>query len=285
MTDLDDTVARHLHDQPPVNAPPLDVIRRRAARRRNRLAGQWALAAVTCALAVAVVVPSLDGDREPDTIAAPVADGPIVAPGAVRGEACPASPYNGGPRGCGYASDPAVVRSLADLVNTERPPAVQTGCRPADRGTPNVRMRFVAADGTATAARVVGCLLTVDDDPDRRPVYAPDVARAASQWLTDWGLPADGSDKEGCEAVIEDLAALTARITADGLLRPQATIYAEVAEVTIAEERPYLTGEQQAVADRVRPQLNSLIVGGYPDPSAPARVIHDGLETLQDSCR
>jgi len=174
------------------------------------------------------------------------------------------------------------VRPLAELVNTERPPTSQTGCLPADRGTPNVRLRFVAADGTATAARVVGCLLTVDDDPDRPPVYAPDVARAASQWVTDWSLPADGSDQEGCKAVIEDLAALTARLTADGYVRPEGTIYAEVA---IAEERPYLNGEQQAIADRLRPQLNSLIISGPPEPATPARMIRDGLETLQDSCR
>jgi len=104
VTDLEDAVARQLHEQPPVIAPPLDVILRRAARRRHRMASQWTLVAV--AVAVAVAVPSLDGDQEPDTIAVPVADGPFVASGAVRGEACPASPYQRWPAGLRLRQQP-----------------------------------------------------------------------------------------------------------------------------------------------------------------------------------
>lgn len=284
MTDLDDVVARHLHDQPPVAAPPLAAIRRRAARRRHRLVGQWALAAVTGALAAAAVIPALDGTQKPDTVAELAPVGPMVEVAAVRGEACPASPCNGGLRHCGYSSDQAAVRALTDLVNTVRPPSDATACRPGDRGTPNVRLRFVAEDGTETAVRVVACVLTAEDDADRRPVYAPDVARAAAQWLTDWALPADGSDEEGCDAIVEDLASLVTSISADARLQPQGTLLAEVAEGTIAEERPYLTAEQQAIADRVRLQLNSLIIGAEPDPVPPAREISDGLQALQTSC-
>ena len=281
MTDLDAIVARQLDDQPPVAVPPIAVVRRRAAQRRQVRAVKVSVLAVAAAGAAVLAVPLLTGPDSPDTVAT-APDSPSAMRDAVQVSVCQAWPYNGGRRHCGTGGAEQAAEIAAAIRESGPAGDRAQGCQGADRDTPNVRISFADADGGRSDFRVVDCTLT-GQRSGQDAAYAPDVARLAAARLTDSLLPADGSDREGCAAVIGDLAAFMAAQSPSAAPGTDANLLAQVLEHTIIEERAYLSDEQLATVERFYPEINNWLLGYNLDKALPS--FEQGLSDLRVTCR
>lgn len=280
MTDLDAIVARQLDDQPPVAVPPIAVVRRRAARRRRARAARASVLAVAAAGAAVLAVPALTGPDSPDTVAA-APDSPSAPLDAVQVSVCQAWPYNGGSRVCGTGGAEQAAEIAAAIRESGSAGDRAQGCQGADRDTPNVRISLADAGGGRSDFRVVDCLL-IGQQPGQEAAYAPEVARLAAARLTDSALPADGSDREGCAAVVEDLAAFMAAQSPSAAAGADANLLAQVLEHTIIEERAYLSDEQLAAVERFYPEINNWLLGYSLDKALPS--FEQGLTDLRAAC-
>lgn len=281
MTDLDAMVARQLEDQPPVAVPPIAVVRRRAARRRRARAARASVLAVAAAGAAVLAVPSLTGPDSSDTVAA-APDRPSAMWDAVQVSVCQAWPYNGGRRSCGTGGAEQAAEIAAAIRDSGPAGDRAQGCQGADRDTPNVRISFADADGGRSDFRVVDCIIT-GEQSGQEAAYAPAVARLAAAHLTDSALPADGSDREGCAAVVEDLAAFMAAQSPSAAPGADANLLAQVLEHTIIEERAYLSAEQLTTVERFYPEINNWLLGYNLDKALPS--FEQGLSDLRATCQ
>jgi hypothetical protein len=144
-----------------------------------------------------------------------------------------------------------------------------------------VRISFAQADGGRSDFRVVDCILT-GQQSGQDAAYAPAVARLAAAHLTVSPLPVDGSDREGCGAVSEDLAAFRAAQSPSAAVGSDANLLAQVLEHTIIEERAYLSDEQLVTVERFYPEINNWLLGYNLDKAVPS--FEQGLTDLRATC-